>query len=78
LVGGHWGQAGQAPAAVHDTDSGLGGTRAQPASITIKIRRNRMWVVYLEMGVALALAVLIVWWTRPRGRDKKDGGRDED
>jgi len=25
-----------------------------------------MWVVYLEMGVALALAVLIVWWTWPK------------
>jgi hypothetical protein len=30
-----------------------------------------MWVVYLEMGVALALAVLIVWFTRPSGRGKK-------
>jgi len=28
-----------------------------------------MWVVYLEMGVALALAVLIVWWTWPK-KDK--------
>jgi hypothetical protein len=38
-----------------------------------------MWVVYLEMGIALALAVLIVWWTRPRGGDKtKNGSRDED
>jgi hypothetical protein len=25
-----------------------------------------MWVIYLEVGVALALVVLIVWWTRPR------------
>jgi len=25
-----------------------------------------MWVVYLEMGVALALAVFIVWWTWPK------------
>jgi hypothetical protein len=25
-----------------------------------------MWVVYLEMGVALAVAVLIVWFTWPR------------
>jgi hypothetical protein len=38
-----------------------------------------MWVVYLEMGIALALAVLIVWWTRPSGRDKaKNGSRDDD
>jgi len=32
-------------------------------------RRYRMWVVYLEMGVALALAALIVWWTWPK-KDK--------
>jgi hypothetical protein len=38
-----------------------------------------MWVVYLEMGIALALAVLIVWWTRPSGGDKtKNSGRDDD
>jgi hypothetical protein len=37
-----------------------------------------MWVVYLEMGVALALAVLIVWWTRPSGRDKDTRRRDDD
>jgi hypothetical protein len=36
-----------------------------------------MWVVYLEMGVALALALLIVWWTWPGGRDKS-GRRDGD
>lgn len=24
-----------------------------------------MWVIYLEMGVALAVLILIVWWTRP-------------
>lgn len=27
-----------------------------------------MWVVYLEMFVALALLVLIVWFTWPRKR----------
>jgi hypothetical protein len=37
-----------------------------------------MWVVYLEMGVALALAVLIIWFTRPSGRDKKTGRGDGD
>jgi hypothetical protein len=31
-----------------------------------------MWVVYLEMGVALALAVLIVWWTWPKKPRKDD------
>jgi len=25
-----------------------------------------MWVIYLEAGVALALLVLIVWWTWPK------------
>jgi hypothetical protein len=34
-----------------------------------------MWVIVLEMAVALALLVLIVWWTassarRPRGRER--------
>jgi len=27
-----------------------------------------MWVVYLEIGVALLLAVLIVWWTWPKNK----------
>ena len=27
-----------------------------------------MWVIYIEMGVALALLILIVWWTRPAKR----------
>ena len=31
-----------------------------------------MWVVYLEMGVALVLAVLIVWWTWPKKKDRGD------
>jgi len=25
-----------------------------------------MWLIYLELVVALALAVLIVWWTWPK------------
>jgi len=25
-----------------------------------------MWIIYLEVLVALAVAVLIVWWTWPR------------
>ncbi|HEX2566547.1 MAG TPA: hypothetical protein VHL85_06785 [Burkholderiales bacterium] len=38
-----------------------------------------MWVVYLEMGLALALAVFIVWWTRPRSkeRDRSLPAKDE-
>ena len=27
-----------------------------------------MWVIYVEMGVALALLILIVWWTWPAKR----------
>ena len=30
-----------------------------------------MWVIYLEMGVALALLILIVWWTWPAKRVDK-------
>ena len=37
-----------------------------------------MWVIYLEMGLALALAILIVWWTLPAKRDEgRPGGTDE-
>ena len=38
-----------------------------------------MWVLYLEMGVALALLILIVWWTWPAKRpgDKRQGERRE-
>jgi hypothetical protein len=32
-----------------------------------------MWVIFLEMGVALALLVLIVWWTMSARRS--DDGR---
>jgi len=38
-----------------------------------------MWVIYLEMGVALALAILIVWWTWPKKGPRRDSERkDED
>jgi hypothetical protein len=35
-----------------------------------------MWVIYVEILLALGLAVFIVWWTWPKRRDK--GGRDDD
>ena len=35
-----------------------------------------MWVIYLEMGVALALLILIVWWTWPAKRREADPARD--
>ena len=34
-----------------------------------------MWVIYLEMGVALTLLILIVWWTWPA---KRAGGELRD
>jgi hypothetical protein len=29
-----------------------------------------MWVIYIEMGVAAALLILIVWWTWPKRPDQ--------
>jgi hypothetical protein len=39
-----------------------------------------MWVIYLEMGVAFALLILIVWWTWPakRPQDKPQSEVRED
>ena len=31
-----------------------------------------MWVIYLEMGVAFTLLILIVWWTWPAQRADKN------
>jgi hypothetical protein len=30
-----------------------------------------MWVIYLEMGLALAVLILIVWWTWPVKRTEQ-------
>jgi hypothetical protein len=47
----------------------LGGSGVQAATTTISARSAReMWVIYLEIGVALLLAVLIVWWTWPKNK----------
>jgi len=36
-----------------------------------------MWVIFLEMGVALGLLLLIVWWTWPKKRPQdKDAPED--
>jgi len=49
------------------TGQGFSGSCVQPALSRINNQTSRaMWVVYLEMGLALALAVLIVWFTWPR------------
>jgi hypothetical protein len=38
-----------------------------------------MWVVYLEMLVALALLILIVWFTLPKKKPRaSESGRDRD
>ena len=31
-----------------------------------------MWVVYIEIAVALGLAVFIVWWTWPKKKKNRD------
>lgn len=36
-----------------------------------------MWIILLEAGVALALLLLIVWWTWPRKQNKEKEGGDE-
>jgi hypothetical protein len=35
-----------------------------------------MWIVFLEMGVALGLLLLIVWWTWPKKRPKDEDKRE--
>jgi hypothetical protein len=35
-----------------------------------------MWVILLEMGVALALLVMIVWWTWPKRGGRRDPSPD--
>ena len=34
--------------------------------------QRTMWVVFFEMGFALALLILIVWWTWPKKRKPGD------
>lgn len=56
--------------------SGFGAMGAQapnPANSTIAARNElRMWVVYLEILLALALAAFIVWFTWPKKRRDDD------
>ncbi len=35
-----------------------------------------MWVIFLEMGVALGMLLLIVWWTWPKKRPKDGDNAD--
>jgi hypothetical protein len=41
----------------------MAATRAKPGT--------SMWVVILEIVLALGLAVFIVWWTWPKKRDEQ-------
>src|SRR6185503_4631393 len=51
-------------------EGGLGGSGVHAAAsrINAKDARLKMWVIYLEVGVALTLVVLIVWWTWPKNK----------
>jgi hypothetical protein len=65
LPGGHTGQG-----------TGAGGNSAHAANSRIEPRKAlRMWVIYLEVLIALGLAVFIVWWTWPKKR--KDDPKDQ-
>ena len=52
--------------------SGFGNKGVQPAVTTIANRANlRMWVIYIEILLALGLAAFIVWWTWPKNKDDR-------
>jgi len=48
-------------------DGGHTGQGAQPAMIRISATL-RMWIIYLEIVLVLAIAAFIVWFTWPRKR----------
>jgi len=54
---------------------GSGGKGVHAASS--RISANLMWVIYVEILLALGLAVFIVWWTWPKKRRDKNGGADQ-
>lgn len=73
MTGGQVGHSGHGAGAGQASGSGFGGTGAQPANSTIAATRAlRMWVIYLEIVLALALAAFIVWWTWPKKRRDDD------
>ncbi len=55
---------------------GLQAATSAPSRIaaTLPVANRTMWVIFLEMGVALGLLLLIVWWTWPKKKrpDDKD------
>jgi hypothetical protein len=52
------------------TGHGFSGTCAHPAASRIRKSGSQrlMWVVYLEIGFALLLAIFIVWFTWPKNK----------
>jgi len=46
--------------------SGAGFSGRGAHAATIRIRTTRMWLIYLEVALALGLAAFIVWFTWPR------------
>lgn len=77
--GGATGQAAGDAATEGEAFSGWVATGAQAAATAasrmaagILKRWKTMWVIFLEMGVALCLLLLIVWWTWPKKRPKDE------
>jgi hypothetical protein len=74
-------QAGQGSSAGQAKPRGSGGIWAQPASRMNENQANGariMWVVYLEVGLALALAAFIVWFTWPKKRREDEENKNDD
>jgi hypothetical protein len=63
-----------APGAAGGAAGAGGGGPAQPtpttkiAATNHRTERHRMWVILLEIALALGLLVFIVWWTMFSGR----------
>jgi hypothetical protein len=55
---------------------GAGGICVHAAVSAPAITISAMWVVFLEIGIALGLAVFIVWFTWPKKPDRKDSMQD--
>jgi hypothetical protein len=79
--GGHCGHSAQGGQARGDVGGTAGGSSAQPARTRIAPTRHAkartMWVIYVEMGVAFALLILIVWWTWPAKRPDGKPARED-
>lgn len=68
---------------VQPADSAIKVTTASALRIRHRVNERRRfmlqdgsWIILLEMGVALCLAVFIVWWTMPRKKKPEDDKPD--